>query len=332
MSLLEVHDLRVRFRTDDGPVQAVSGVSLCVERGETLGIVGESGSGKSVMNLALLGLLPRPPAEIEAGAALFQGRDLLTMNGRDLSRVRGNRIAMIFQDPMTALNPFLTIEEQLTEVTRHHLGHSRRQALDHAIAMLRRVGIPGAERRIFDYPHTFSGGMRQRVVIAMALLCKPDLVIADEPTTALDVTIQAQILDLLKELQREEGMAMILITHDLGVVAGACHRVNVMYAGRFVEEAPVEQLFADPRHPYTFGLMESLPRLDSDRTARLTPIVGSPPDLVRLPSGCAFHPRCPFAVADCRANLPPITTLDDGRRHACLVDVRSAPRAEVCDV
>ncbi|MCA9248534.1 MAG: ABC transporter ATP-binding protein, partial [Planctomycetales bacterium] len=268
--LLQVDNLAVRFRTDDGPVHAVDGVSFHVERGETLGIVGESGSGKSVTNLAIMGLVPKPPGEIVSGSARFLGHDLMRLPPRELARVRGNRIAMIFQDPMTALNPFLTIEEQLTEVTMLHLGHSRPQAIRHAVEMLDRVGIPGAARRIFNYPHEFSGGMRQRVVVAMALLCQPDLIIADEPTTALDVTIQAQILELMQDLQRERGMAIILITHDLGVVAGMCHRVNVMYAGRFVEESPVEPLFADPRHPYTLGLLESLPRLDGDPAARLT--------------------------------------------------------------
>ncbi len=326
--LLEVDDLGVEFKTDDGVVRAVDGVSLSIERGETLGIVGESGSGKSVTNLALMGLVPQPPGRVTSGKAIFDGSDLLQMSPSELTKIRGRRIAMIFQDPMTSLNPFLTVEEQLTEVTRLHLGHTRRQALDHAAAMLERVGIPDASRRLFDYPHQFSGGMRQRVMIAMALSCKPDLLIADEPTTALDVTIQAQIFDLMQELQRTEGTAIILITHDLGVVASVCHRVSVMYAGRFVEEATVDDLFARPRHPYTLGLLESIPRLDEAATARLTPIVGQPPDLVDLPPGCAFRPRCPYAIEQCAKEEPPLTASSESARHACFVDVTTAKREE----
>ena len=320
--LLEVDDLGVEFKTDDGVVRAVDGVSLSIDRGETVGIVGESGSGKSVTNLAVMGLVPQPPGRVTSGRAIFDGRDLLTMSARELAAVRGRRIAMIFQDPMTSLNPFLTIEEQLTEMTRLHLGHTRRQAVDHAVAMLERVGITDAGRRLFDYPHQFSGGMRQRVMIAMALSCKPDLLIADEPTTALDVTIQAQILELMQELQRDEGTAIILITHDLGVIANICHRVNVMYAGRFVEKATVDDLFARPRHPYTLGLLESIPRLDEAATARLTPIEGQPPDLVDLPAGCAFQPRCRFAIDRCTVEKPALLAAPDGgSRYACFVDV-----------
>ncbi len=320
--LLEVDDLGVEFKTDDGVVRAVDGVSLTIERGETVGIVGESGSGKSVTNLAVMGLVPQPPGRVTSGRAIFDGQDLLTMSARELAAVRGRRIAMIFQDPMTSLNPFLTIEEQLTEMTRLHLGHTRRQAVDHAVTMLERVGITDAGRRLFDYPHQFSGGMRQRVMIAMALSCKPDLLIADEPTTALDVTIQAQILELMQELQRDEGTAIILITHDLGVIANICHRVNVMYAGRFVEKATVDDLFARPRHPYTLGLLESVPRLDEAATTRLTPIEGQPPDLVDLPPGCAFRPRCPFAIDRCKAEEPALLAAPDGgSRYACFIDV-----------
>jgi len=326
--LLEVEDLGVEFKTDDGIVRAVDGVSLAIERGETLGIVGESGSGKSVTNLALMGLVPQPPGRVTSGRAMFDGQDLLRMSTSELTKVRGRRIAMIFQDPMTSLNPFLTIEEQLTEVTRLHLGHTRRQAIDHAAAMLERVGIADARRRLFDYPHQFSGGMRQRVMIAMALSCKPDLLIADEPTTALDVTIQAQIFDLMQELQRTEGTAIILITHDLGAVASICNRVSVMYAGRFVEEATVDDLFARPRHPYTLGLLESIPRLDEPATARLTPIDGQPPDLVDMPPGCAFQPRCPFAVSRCATEEPLLTASADDARHACFVNVTTASREE----
>jgi oligopeptide transport system ATP-binding protein len=314
--LLQVETLSVQFKTDDGVVQAVNSLSYDLFPGETLGIVGESGSGKSVSSLAILGLIPSPPGRITGGRAVFEGRDLLQLNQRELSTIRGNRIAMIFQDPMTSLNPFLTVADQLTEVTRLHLRHSSAEALAHAIEMLERVGIPAAGRRVFDYPHQFSGGMRQRVMIAMALSCKPKVLIADEPTTALDVTIQAQILELMKELQRTEGTAIILITHDLGIVAGTCRRVNVMYAGRFVEEAMVDDLFASPRHPYTRGLLQSIPRPDA-ASDRLTPIEGQPPDLARLPSGCTFHPRCPNAIEICPQIYPAWTNLASGQRFTC---------------
>jgi oligopeptide transport system ATP-binding protein len=314
--LLRVENLSVQFKTDDGVVRAVDDLTYDLAPGETLGIVGESGSGKSVSSLAILGLVPRPPGRVTAGRAIFEGRDLLTLNQRELSRIRGNRIAMIFQDPMTSLNPFLTVAEQLTEVTRLHLRHTHAEALRHAVEMLERVGIPAPARRVFDYPHQFSGGMRQRVMIAMALSCKPRILIADEPTTALDVTIQAQILDLMKELQRAEGTAIILITHDLGIVAGSCRRVNVMYAGKFVEEALVDDLFQRPRHPYTIGLLQSIPRLDG-AGQRLTPIEGQPPDLARLPTGCTFHPRCPNAIAICPQQYPPWTRDANDQRYTC---------------
>jgi oligopeptide transport system ATP-binding protein len=321
MPLLEIENLQVQFHTEDGVVNAVNGISLAIEPGETLGIVGESGSGKSVSSLAVLGLLPMPPAKILSGTARFQGRDLLKLPQNELADIRGNRIAMIFQDPMTSLNPFLTIGQQLTEVSRVHLRHSHEQARRHAIEMLNRIGLPAPERRLDDYPHQFSGGMRQRVMIAMALSCKPALLIADEPTTALDVTIQAQILELMKELQQAEGTAIILITHDLGVVANICRRVNVMYAGRFVEEAAVDDLFARPRHPYTLGLLKSIPRLDTaDET--LTPIRGQPPDLVHLPGGCAFNPRCPNVIDRCPKQVPPLSTDESGQRFACFNEVR----------
>jgi oligopeptide transport system ATP-binding protein len=321
MPLLSVEDLRVQFHTDDGIVRAVDGVSYQIERGETLGIVGESGSGKSVGSLALLGLIPTPPGHIAGGRAMFQAEagkpvDLLRSSQRELRQLRGHKIAMIFQDPLTALNPFLTVAEQLMESTIRHLRYTEKQARDHAITMLERVGIPGAGSRIDDYPHQFSGGMRQRVMIAMALSCQPELIIADEPTTALDVTIQAQIMELLRELQRSTGMAMILITHDLGIVAGNCKRVNVMYAGKFVEEAPVDELFAHPRHPYTRGLLGSLPRIDQGRAA-LTPIPGQPPDLAHLSPGCPFVPRCVNRQADCETVFPPVTLLAEQHRYAC---------------
>jgi oligopeptide transport system ATP-binding protein len=297
-------------------VRAVEALSYELHAGETLGIVGESGSGKSVSSLAILGLVPQPPGRVTSGKAIFGGRDLLKLGQRDLSSIRGNRIAMIFQDPMTSLNPFLTVAEQLTEVTRLHLRHTRGQALKHAIDMLARVGIPAPDRRVFDYPHQFSGGMRQRVMIAMALACRPQILIADEPTTALDVTIQAQILELMRELQASEGTAIILITHDLGIVANICRRVNVMYAGRFVEEATVDDLFARPRHPYTLGLLQSIPRLDAAGD-RLTPIEGQPPDLVHLPTGCTFHPRCPNALPVCPQVYPDWTQDPDAQRFTC---------------
>ena len=302
-------------------MKAVDGVSFDLKRGETLGIVGESGSGKTVTSLAILGLIPQPPGKIASGRALYRGDDLLTMDERKLCGIRGNRIAMIFQDPMTSLNPFLTVEQQLTEVTRLHLGHTHKQAIDHAVHMLERVGIPNAAQRIFDYPHQFSGGMRQRVMIAMALACKPDVLIADEPTTALDVTIQAQILELMRELQEDQGTAIILITHDLGIVANMCHRVDVMYAGRFVERADVDTLFREPRHPYTHGLLDSLPRLDRG-PQRLQAIPGQPPDLTCLDAGCAFRPRSAYALDKCATEQPPLFDAPEGdQKFACFVDV-----------
>jgi len=331
--MLSIEDLRVQFKTDDGIVKAVDGVSFDVRPGETLGIVGESGSGKSVTNLAIMGLVPQPPGRIVGGTAMFHDANLLTMSQSQLCKIRGNRIAMIFQDPMTALNPFLTIADQLTEVTRLHLGHTRRKALDHAIEMLERVGIPAAANRIHDYPHQFSGGMRQRVMIAMALMCKPDVLIADEPTTALDVTIQAQILDLMRELQEDDGTAIIMITHDLGVIANICQRVLVMYAGKIVERADVASLFADPRHPYTRGLLHSIPRIDEGVGEVLTPIEGQPPDMAHLPPGCPFRPRCVHAIDSCQTDEPPVYARPAGGTYRCFVDVdqRTAHHKEAKD-
>jgi oligopeptide transport system ATP-binding protein len=318
--LLRVEDLHVHFRTDDGLVRAVNGVSFDLAAGETLGIVGESGSGKTVTNLALLGLIPQPPGVIAGGKALYHGQDLLQLDLAGLSKIRGKKIAMVFQDPMTALNPFLTIEEQMTEVTRLHLGHTRDQARKHAIDMLTKVGIPAPDKRIDDYPHQFSGGMRQRVMIAMALACQPDILIADEPTTAVDVTIQAQMLELIKELQQTQGTAVILITHALGVVASVCSRVLVMYAGKIVEEAGVSELFANPQHPYTLGLLKSIPRWDTSTKERLVAIEGQPPDMLHPPSGCEFHPRCPYVLPQCKTQVPPLEPAIHGGRKACWLE------------
>ena len=326
--VLQVKDLHVEFHTDDGIVRAVGGVSFGVEAGKTLGIVGESGSGKSVTNLAVMGLVPQPPGRVTGGTAHYDGRDLLRMSLADISAIRGNRLAMIFQDPMTALNPFLTVERQLSEVTQRHLGHDRSTARRHAIEMLERVGISGASQRIDEYPHQFSGGMRQRVMIAMALACKPDVLIADEPTTALDVTIQAQILDLMKELQRDEGTAIVLITHDLGLVANMCDRVVVMYGGKIVEESATEHMFAHPRHPYTVGLLESVLRVDEALDSRLRAIEGQPPDPAHLPAGCAFQPRCDWCLDRCAEEIPALITDADGAQLACFVNVDEAPRRE----
>lgn len=318
--LLRVSDLAVHFRTEEGLVRAVNGVSFDLHRGETLGIVGESGSGKSVTSLAIMGLIPKPPGEIAGGKALLEGEDLLQLSSAKLSKIRGRRMAMIFQDPMTALNPFLTVAEQLTEITRLHLGHSEEQARKHAIEMLVQVGIPAAAQRIDDYPHQFSGGMRQRVMIAMALSCKPEILIADEPTTALDVTIQAQILRLIKELQERQQTAVMLITHSLGVVAGNCDRVLVMYAGRVAEQAKVNDLFHYAEHPYSNGLIASIPRLDLPPRSALPAIAGQPPNMLHPPAGCGFCPRCEFRIAKCETEHPPLTRAKHGGEKACFVE------------
>jgi oligopeptide/dipeptide ABC transporter ATP-binding protein len=306
--LLRIRDLRTYFVTDrgSGTARAVDGVSLDLFPGETLGIVGESGCGKTVLSLSILRLVPEPPGHIRPGSLIeFEGRNLLTLPPRDLRAVRGNRIAMIFQEPMTSLNPVLTIGDQVAEAAIVHQRLSRATARQRAVELLRQVGIPEPETRIDHYPHQLSGGMRQRVMIAMALICHPQILIADEPTTALDVTIQAQILELLERLQRELGMAVLLITHDLGVVAGTTDRVVVMYAGQVVETAPTRELFGRPQHPYTEGLMDSIPRLDRPR-ARLHSIPGSVPAATAWPPGCRFHPRCPYAWDKCRTAEPPL--------------------------
>nr|MBA2557164.1 ABC transporter ATP-binding protein [Chloroflexota bacterium] len=317
MTLLEVRDLEVRFATRGKTVHAVNGISFDLDRGETLGIVGESGCGKSVSSLAMLGILPRPAGRVSGGSVRFEGRDLLGLSDGELRDVRGNDIAMVFQDPMTSLNPVLTVGRQLTESLRAHLGMGARAARDEAVALLERVGINDARARLGAYPHQFSGGMRQRVMIAMAISCRPKVLIADEPTTALDVTIQAQILELLRDLVAAEGMALVLITHDLGVVAGVCERTNVMYAGRFIETGPTRELFANPKHPYTVGLLKSVPRLDAIRKQRLSPIVGAPRELTTLPTGCAFAPRCAYASDESWEQLPELSIVGADHRVAC---------------
>jgi len=319
--LLQVRDLRVQFVTPDGVVHAVNGVSFDLEEGETLGIVGESGCGKSVTMLSIMRLIPQPPGQIVGGQVLFNGVDLLKISDEEMRRVRGHKIAMIFQDPMTSLNPVLTIGRQISEAVELHLRLTPQQARTRTIELLKMVNIPEAEQRIDDYPHQLSGGMRQRVMIAMALSCNPQLLIADEPTTALDVTIQAQIIDLVRRLQRELGMAVIWITHDLGVVAGLCQRVNVMYAGYIIEQARVADIYTRPQHPYTQGLLGSIPRLDERRKAKLTPIEGLPPDLIDLPAGCPFAPRCAYAQDICHAQRPELRTAFPSHAVACWVDM-----------
>ncbi len=319
--LLEVRNLTTRFYTEDGVVQAVNGVSFHLNRGEALGIVGESGSGKSVTWLSIMRLIPSPPGRIEAGEVIFDGVDLMQLSEEEMQKIRGRRIAMIFQDPMTSLNPVLTIHRQMTEGMILHLGLSEDEARERAIELLRMVGIPSPEKRIDNYPHQFSGGMRQRVMIAMALSCNPELLIADEPTTALDVTIQAQILEIIRDLQKELGMAVAYITHDLGVIAGMTERVLVMYAGRIVEEASTEELFENPRHPYTIGLLNSIPRLDEERGRRLHPIRGLPPSLIDLPPRCAFAPRCDYVQEKCLQARPELRTVGEDHRSACFFEV-----------
>ena len=314
--LLEVDGLSVEFRTDYGTVRAVRDVSWHLDQGETLAILGESGSGKSVSAQAIMGILESPPARITSGAVRFNGTDLLTLPAAEQRAVRGAQISMVFQDALSALNPVFTVGAQIAEMFRVHRGTSKKEAMGKAAELMDRVRIPGARSRVKDYPHQFSGGMRQRVMIAMALALDPAVIIADEPTTALDVTVQAQIVDLLLELQRENGMGIVLITHDLGVVAETADRVAVMYAGRIVETGAIDDVFGRPAHPYTVGLMNSIPRLDQIGS-RLSPIVGSPPSLADIPPGCAFHPRCPRAQDVCRADDPALLEVVPGRRSAC---------------
>ena len=308
MSLLEVKNLVVRFQTQDALIYAVNGINFSLERGQTLGIVGESGSGKSQSVLAMMGLLARNGTT--TGQALYKGEDLLTMKPSALNKIRGNRVAMIFQDPMTSLNPYLTVERQMTEVLQFHKGLDRKSARARSVELLDAVKIPEAASRITMYPHEFSGGMRQRVMIAMALLCEPEVLIADEPTTALDVTVQAQILALLRDLQRDFGTAIVMITHDLGVVAGLCDEVMVLYGGRVMEQGPAESIFYSASHPYTVGLLKAIPRLDADDAA-LVAIPGAPPNMARPPLGCPFNERCVLASADCRETLPALQAAAD---------------------
>ena len=316
-TLLEVKDLKTHFFTMDGVVKAVDGVSYDIEEGETLGLVGESGCGKSVSALSVMRLIPNPPGEIVSGEILLDGEDILKVDMEDMRNIRGAKISMVFQEPMTSLNPVLTVERQLTETLQLHMGMSKEEAQNEGVNLLTRVGIPDPETRIKQYPHQFSGGMRQRVMIAMALSCNPRLIIADEPTTALDVTIQAQILDLMKSLTTEFGVALIVITHNLGVVARYADRVNIMYAGKVIERGDAREIYANPRHPYTVGLLRSVPRLDLPRRAKLDPIEGQPPDLIHLPGGCSFAPRCKWAVDKCKTDIPELTEAGEGHLSAC---------------
>lgn len=322
--LLKVENLETEFHTTEGVVKAVNSISYTLNEGEIIGIVGESGSGKSVSVLSLLQLLPQPPALIKGGSALFEGKDLLQMSDREIRSIRGNHISMIFQDPMTSLNPVMKIGKQIGEALQLHMGMDEKQARQRSIELLNHVGIPMAEDRIDQYPHQLSGGMRQRVMIAMGLSCQPRLLIADEPTTALDVTIQAQIITLIRELQEETGMAIIWITHDLGVVAGLVDNVIVMYSGYVVEYASVDDLFEDPRHPYTLGLLSSLPDIGGEEAEELEIVRGAPPDLTKLPPGCPFAPRCNFVIDKCHDQNPPLMSFGEGdHQAACWVDVTS---------
>ncbi len=341
MALLEVKNLRTTFQTEDGLVTAVNGLSYAIEPGSTLGIVGESGSGKSVNALSIMRLISRP-GRIEGGEVMFNGQNLLLKSENEMRKIRGHQIAMIFQDPMTSLNPVLNVGEQIAEAIRLHLGYNKKDALEKTIEMFKKVNIPLPEKRVKDYPHQFSGGMRQRVMIAMALSCDPQLLIADEPTTALDVTIQAQIIELMNEMQRETGAAIIMITHDLGVVAEICKNVLVMYGGNMVEYGTAEQIFDAPKMPYTQGLLASLPRLDATERKRLEPIIGQPPNLLRLPPGCAFAPRCAYRMPICDQPVP-LYDFGDGHVARCYlyddrmkdqrpIEVQSARQVSLSDL
>ena len=316
-TLLQVRNLTTQFFTSSGTVRAVDNITFDVDEGETVAVVGESGCGKSVSALSILRLVPWPPGKIVGGSINFRGQNLLEMSDEDIRRVRGREISMVFQEPMTSLNPVLSIGLQLTETMQHHLGLSSAQALKRAAELLEMVGISEPKRRLAQFPHHLSGGMRQRVMIAVALSCEPKLIIADEPTTALDVTIQAQILELMKDLTKRLGVALVVITHNLGVVARYADRVNVMYAGKIIEMGSAQQIYHQPHHPYTLGLLASVPRMDQPRGTRLIPIDGQPPDLTRLDGGCAFRPRCRFAVDRCAQEFPPLENIDSGHVSAC---------------
>ena len=317
--LLEVCDLKTYFSTSQGVVKAVDGISYRVAPGETVALVGESGCGKTISALSIMRLVPKPQGAIVGGQVFFQGRDLLTLSEDEMRRIRGAEIAMIFQEPMTSLNPVLTIGRQITETFEAHGAGAKEEATERALELLRLVGIPDPQRRLASYPHQLSGGMRQRVMIAIALSCKPNLILADEPTTALDVTIQAQILELMRDLSKQFGVALLIITHNLGVVARYADRVHVMYAGKIIESASSREIYQNPRHPYTLGLLRSVPRLDQPRKAKLDPIEGQPPDLWNLPPGCSFSPRCRFAIERCRDEVPPLREVRDGHHSACWV-------------
>ena len=336
-TLLEVKNLKTHFFTMEGVVKAVDGVSYELNEGETLGLVGESGCGKSVSALSVMRLIPDPPGKIIDGEILLDGEDILKIDMQGMREVRGAKIAMVFQEPMTSLNPVLTVERQITETLQLHMGMSKLESQRESVNLLTRVGIPDPEMRIKQYPHQFSGGMRQRVMIAMALSCNPRLIIADEPTTALDVTIQAQILDLMKSLTTELGVALIVITHNLGVVARYADRVNIMYAGKVIERGDAHEIYSNPRHPYTVGLLRSVPRLDLPRRAKLDPIEGQPPDLINLPPGCAFRERCRWAIDKCATDTPELVETSDGHLSACFradelgateIDFLNSPVAE----
>jgi len=336
-TLLEVKNLKTHFFTMEGVVKAVDGVSYELNEGETLGLVGESGCGKSVSALSVMRLIPDPPGKIIDGEILLDGEDILQIDMEGMREVRGAKIAMVFQEPMTSLNPVLTVERQITETLQLHMGMSKLESQRESVNLLTRVGIPDPEIRIKQYPHQFSGGMRQRVMIAMALSCNPRLIIADEPTTALDVTIQAQILDLMKSLTTELGVALIVITHNLGVVARYADRVNIMYAGKVIERGEAHEIYSNPRHPYTVGLLRSVPRLDLPRRAKLDPIEGQPPDLINLPPGCAFRERCRWAIDKCATDTPELVETSGGHLSACFradelgateVDFLNSPVAE----
>lgn len=321
--LLNVQDLETHFKTPEGIVHAVNGVSFTLDQGETLAVVGESGCGKSVTMLSCLRLIASPPGEIVAGKAIFKEKDLLKMDHEEIRKIRGSRISMVFQDPMTSLNPVITIGKQLAEPLIEHMDMNKEQARKRSIELLELVGIPNADERLKDYPHQYSGGMRQRVMISMALSCMPEILIADEPTTALDVTIQAQIVELVKRLRQEFGMAIIWITHDLGVVANIAQRVAVMYGGYIIEEAPVKELYANPSHPYTLGLIGSLPKLNETGHTRLYSIEGMPPVLYRKPQSCPFSPRCTYVIERCWSENPPLEAINNGHRIACWVDAKT---------